>query len=1666
MSTPVWTYRAGMEVSVLGPLRVTGRSGAVEIRGAKERTLLAHLVAASGRMVPTGDLVDSLWGDAPPRTAAKSLQTYVLRLRNALEPDRDGAPTLLVTEGAGYRLDTEQVRVDGHEFERLVRLARQALDEGQPQAASTAAADALGLWRGPAYAGFEDTGFGRAEARRLEELRLSAVELGLTADLRRGRSGAVVAEAERLVGEQPLQERWWQLLVLALYREGRQSDALAAYQRARQTLADELGVDPGPGLRRLHDRVLAQAPELDLPRREAALPAALAAPSGPLLGRERELDALRRAWGRAQQGEAVHVVLCGPSGAGATRLAAALAREVAASGHEVTLAGDRTERSPGPGNGHTRLVVADGAPAPDPVPGTLVLTTTALAGSAGNAEVLTLAPLDDAALAHLLGRYVDPTDAEQLVPAVREESGGWPGPAHEAAVRHARALAARRAESAVLAAEVSRSGLAVAREELSDAVATHNETSRALEPVDDDHCPWRGLEAYRVEDARWFAGRERLIAELVARLADSRLLAVVGASGSGKSSLLHAGLLASLADDALPGSAAWTRLVMRPGRSPMRELARVALGRPRADIGDLLAHLVRAQDGDAASADSRTVLVVDQLEEVWTTCDDAGERQAFLDSLVELVTDDASSVAVVVGVRADYVAALAAHPVLAGLLGDATVLVGAPTSDEVRRAVERPAGRAGLCLADGLTDTIVADAGAEPGLLPLLSSALTQLWSRRAGHDLTFEAYVALGGLRGAIAHLAESAYEQLDPAGQEAARTLVLRLAGPGEGTAVTRRRVPLGELAGLPTPGVRAVVDRLADARLLSVSEGHVEVAHEALFREWPRLRAWLEEDTAGRKVQRRLALAASEWAAEGRDPALLWRGARLEAGLDVAALRPDEVTSTEREFLAAGRDALDAQRRDAEERAATSTRQNRRLRRGLVLLVVVLLVALVAGVLAQRAREDAQAAAVSADAKRLAATALNEEYPDLALLSAVEAVRTERSAETYGALLTLLARAPEVVTRFRTPERFLRVAVTSDAATVVLSENEPVIRGLDAATGQQLWERAVPGDGQVGSLTAVPGGSRVFAVLFSPGLVGAMIDGDSGRELWRLTEEDLLAVTGPDGSPYLWHRAGLLADGTLRLSTETHVVTLDPDRGRVLDAVPFPEPMSYTETSLVWPDGRVSFSFGPTGSVFDSDRPRRGLVEVPGTVVGVSPDGRRVAVTRDGSSGATLRLHDSRTLEPVSATQPLNGFSRGAWWTQDGTTLLVTVDERVQLRDGRTGELRDEISAHSGTVMGLAPVDETSVWTAGRDGTAALLDLTGTRGTIRESSIETAVYTGTGAPATDLVIGTRWVEGPWPAQLVDTRTGENLFGDLPLPGFEDCECQVEAVALTPGGGTALGGVAEWYDTGAGWDRRRGVGHLVLWDTDDGSFVDAVRLPWPVTGLDVTPDGRTALVQGRTGFATLDLDARDVRLHDGRLPAADGIEPTGTVEVAPDGRTAVLLRGERVLVVDTATREVLRRRRFDEKGFLSAAWSRDGRQVAVGGMDGRLRFLDGATLEEVAPPRTVVGGFVIDLETGPDGRFVASLGTDGDVLLWDPRTWSPLGQPVVDDRGWGLLRFDPSGRHLQVLYDSATAVEIDTDPAVWLRTACRAANRDLSAAESAIVRPGRPVRPTCAGL
>ena len=333
--------------------------------------------------------------------------------------------------------------------------------------------------------------------------------------------------------------------------------------------------------------------------------------------------------------------------------------------------------------------------------------------------------------------------------------------------------------------------------------------------------------------------------------------------------------------------------------------------------------------------------------------------------------------------------------------------------DELRRAIELPAQRAGLRVEPELVDALIADVEGEPGALPLLSTALLELWQQRDGRRMRLSAYRESGGVHGAVARLAERAYERLDPEQRDTARRILLRLAGEGEGDAAVRRRVQLSELDG---EGVAEVLAVLADDRLVTIGEGEVEVAHEALLREWPRLRGWLEEDAQGRRLHRELGAAARDGNAGGRDPGELYRGARLAAALDWSREHEDELNAAERAFLAASR--------------AAAERAQRRLRAVLAGVATLLVLALIAGVVALDQRANARDEATAADAQRLGARALVEPELDRSLLLARQGVALDDTVETRGNLLAALLQSPAAIGVIRPTGRAIRsIALSPD-------------------------------------------------------------------------------------------------------------------------------------------------------------------------------------------------------------------------------------------------------------------------------------------------------------------------------------------------------------------------------------------------------------------------------------------------------------------------------------------------------------------------------------------------------------------------------------------------------------------------------------------------------------
>ena len=452
-----------------------------------------------------------------------------------------------------------------------------------------------------------------------------------------------------------------------------------------------------------------------------------------------------------------------------------------------------------------------------------------------------------------------------------------------------------------------------------------------------DTCPYRGLQPFSPSDTEDFFGRDADIEVIRSRVLEGSITVVVGASGSGKSSLVLAGVLPRVAEGRRVA-------VMTAGRDGAIEL--------------------RGRVEQSGGAD---IVVVDQAEAILQLAD--RERDELCEALTEVL---AAGAAVLMTLRSDFLDRAAGLPRIGTLVGRGVYAIGPLGADGLREAIERPAARAGLRLEPGLVELIVRDAADRRTTLPHVSHALVETWIRREGATLTVAGYEASGGIAGAIAQSAETLYRSLDTHDADACRSLLLRLVHRGADGASVRRTASLAPL--VADPARRRVLERLVAARLLTTDGDEVTVAHEALATAWPRLDQWLEEDAEGARLVATVATAAELWNGSGRRDEDLLRGARLQAALDWRDGSEPDLTAVERELLdvsaARERDEI----RDLAERAARDKRNNRRLRWAVGGAAVLLVAAIVGGGLAVVRGGDAERAAEDARVEALVATSLS--------------------------------------------------------------------------------------------------------------------------------------------------------------------------------------------------------------------------------------------------------------------------------------------------------------------------------------------------------------------------------------------------------------------------------------------------------------------------------------------------------------------------------------------------------------------------------------------------------------------------------------------------------------------------------------------------------------------
>jgi len=1048
----------------------------------------------------------------------------------------------------------------------------------------------------------------------------------------------------------------------------------------------------------------------------------------PLVGREADLRWLGWFWRRARHGHGGAVAISGPHGIGRTRLAAemaALAHGQGASARYVH-GGEELDLPDGPAlvvvddleriaAGRARGLVAQLAR--DWTHRLVILTHADAAPSSVRRQVerivpgerrRVLGPLDVAAVNQVARFYLERPEDEPPTQLLLEESEGIPAAIHRVASQWARAAAARRLGESARRTSRERRDLRAAEATMIDDVASlelARERSRLFVGVEDapSHelaavgtivCPYKGLATFEAADADFYFGRERLIAELIARMVGSAFIGLVGASGSGKSSALQAGLMPALAGGVLPGSDEWIQVPMRPADHPMRQL-RAALARslpadpgrpgdPRAAIDAALAAMAPAQ---------RLLLVIDQFEELFTSATDEAERSDF----IEAITEARPGLKVLVALRADHYERCAAYPRLARLLGADQVLVGPLTTDEIAAIIRHPAERVGLRVEAELVDSLVADVGTEPGGLPLLSTALLELWEARDGGRLTLAAYRATGGVRGAVARLAEAAYAQLDEAQQTIARGIFLRLAGEGDGGSIVRRRVTSEELDVYESPNTAAVTAELTAARLLTASDGYVEVAHEALLREWPRLREWIDEDSSGRQLRLHLMGAARAWDEGGREPGDLYHGARIAAVLEWSAEHGGELNAVERAFI-------DESRAAAEREAERQRRTNRRLRGFLVGTAALLMVAVVAGLAAmtqaglaaeerERAEENAMLAAEEADradeearvarARELWASsiAVLDRDPELTLLLAMEASK-------HG-----VAPPPEAVTALHAAIQRSRSIFS---ARLPSPDIPPIRPGVEISPdGDRVW--ATAGDGRIFEYSVADGTIvREFSFPFSPSTPGfpSLAASPDGGRLAHVDPDAVVHVYDLETGAESTHQApGYHPDSVVWSPDGRAVATItydDPNPNAGASALVSVVDLTSGEVQGQWTfDFMFSVSFAPEG-----DR-------LFGTACPCNAE-EAVFIMDLESGDVSLQVGSEEAIVQTGPT--------AARFSPDGATLATAgLDRRVNLWDTETGRPVTTLAGHTqpATDIVFSP-DGTLLATTSRDGSTKVWDI----------------------------------------------------------------------------------------------------------------------------------------------------------------------------------------------------------------------------------------------------------------------------------------------------------------------------------------------------------------------
>ncbi|MBA3361929.1 MAG: TIR domain-containing protein [Acidimicrobiia bacterium] len=1104
--------------------------------------------------------------------------------------------------------------------------------------------------------------------------------------------------------------------------------------------------------------------------------------------------------------------------------------------------------------------------------------------------------------------------------------------------------------------------------------------------------PYQGLAAFQPEDAARFYGRDELVATLLGRLENERVLVVGGPSGSGKSSVVRAGLVPAIGAGAISGSARWPLALFTPRSNPVAELSYqlTKLSRDMTQLsGEPLRDTFVTRDtGEArylaekvTAASGGLLLVIDQFEELFTL-NGRNEQEAFVELLAELADPVDSRVRVVIVVRADFYGTCATFPWLASRITSNQVLVGPMTRSELRLAIEQPAIDAGWRLEEGLVDAVLDDGGGEPGALPLVSYAMAETWRRRNGSLLTIDGYRAAGGVAGAISQTAEALYqESFDDAERGSCRRLMLRLVTPGEGASDTRRQVAMDDLAYDGTPDViKRVAERMVDVRLLTIDRDTIEIAHEAILGSWPRLRHWIETSRDDLRMRQHIGYAAAEWVAQGRDPDLLYRGTPLQSAMEWFADNSDVLGQNDRQFLEASETAF----RTAQEQMEETRRRSRRIRRiGVSVLAALTVATAIASMVAFSALGEANDRFGQSLATQ--AVGMSGSDPRAALALAVEAIALG-GPDSYDARVALVDASQHLSSADYAPAG--SPIVVGDALSIAVSPNGQLIAtgnrdgtvSLWSGTGE-LLAGAVPGhEKAIEEITFTPDGEhlvtgsfdrtvRVWDVSDPRQVPVPLLVGSTGGLVWSV-------AVSPNGSTV----ASASEDGSIRLWDLV-------ERRQLGDPV--------IETNHDF----LTVAFAPDGSLLLASNGR-------GEVMGWSLPDRRQVIT-------PFNAHESDVWE----IEFEDGGARYATASSDGRIRIWETSTGTLIAEPFAGLAEDVRGVQFVAPGKVAAGDEEGrLWVSAQDGSRRTFSSSAHLGQITDSDSNGSLV---------VTLGSDWLMVIWSPAAIPTSTV-----------IRNADAGVFGVAVSPNGAVvAFGDATGHVSLAATATGQMLVGPLSLHDgvvwslafNGDGSLLASGSADGTVVVIDASTGSQEYAFDIGAGVGAVLFKGQELLTGttDGMVRIWNGDEvdrelgPHSSevlaMALSSDGTLAVTDLGGSVRLWDTTSGLLLGDPiRADDNAIRGVAWSQDGSILATASADEVVQLWD-------VPGTTLIGNLTphpdgaTDVVFLPDGETIATTSSDGSVRLWDVSLARPVGGPLTghDDASWhiavvpGSMRF-----------------------------------------------------------